>query len=466
MRAITDLFQLIWPITGGYRLFLPYVLDRTWPVMRRAAWLHRRVIMRKTRVVTVVGSVGKTTTKRLVDAALGEGVSRHTAGNYGASLALNVLYSRPWDTAAVFEVGIAGPGRMAGYARMLRPHIVVVTAVKSDHNRSLPTLEHTREEKVKMVRALAPGGLAVLNGDDPHVRWMATQTRARVVTFGFEPQNEVRASDVQVEWPQGTRFTLHAQGQEREVRTRLIGGHLVYPVLAAVAVGLAEGVSLDELIRRAEQVAPTPQRLELIRLDSGAMILSDEFKGSLESFHAALETLAQIPAKRRIAVLGPIHEPQGSDGDVYRTLGRHAARAADRIIFIGHTKSFKALRAEAVRSGMMRESIMRVGEGVGEAIRVLRQEVRDGDVVLLKGAATQRLERIRLALQGTTVRCPATECKVRSFTCETCPLRDQPETVLENTYVRLLVKHTPGHGARHPQGSSSQRGVERACAAS
>jgi UDP-N-acetylmuramoyl-tripeptide--D-alanyl-D-alanine ligase len=437
-RYVTDAVTLFWPIRGGYRLFLPYAFDRAWPLLRALAWTHRRLLVPHVRMVAVVGSVGKTTTKRMVDAALGEGVTRHSVSNYGFGLADNLLRGRPWHRHAVLEVGIAGPGRMASYARMIRPDLVVVTSVKSDHNRSLPTLEATRAEKVRMVQALPPHGLAVLNGDDPHVDWMATQTRARVVRFGLGPHNDIRASDVALEWPHGTRATLHAAGQVRPMRLQVLGAHQVRAALAAVAVALAEGIDLEAAISRLARVEPTPRRLQPIVLDNGAVVLSDEFKGSLESFHAALDTFADVPAKRRIVVLGDVHEPQGQVGDLYRELGRRVARLADRLVLVGGNR-LDTLKAEAVRSGMPRASTVYVGMNVLDAIDALKGQVSEGDVILLKGSSSQRLERVTLALQGKTVRCQARQCRVRSCSCSACPLREQPERALENVYIRRLV---------------------------
>ena len=141
---------------------------------------------------------------------------------------------------------------------MVSPDVTVVTSIGSEHHPTLPRLETTREEKAHMVRALAASGLAVLNGDDPHVMWMATVAPGRVVTFGVGTQCDVRASDVRLDWPRGMRFRLHADGQTRDVAIRLIGRQMVYPFLAAIAVALAERVPLDDAIARCGAMAPLP----------------------------------------------------------------------------------------------------------------------------------------------------------------------------------------------------------------
>ena len=159
----------------------------------------------------MVGSLGKTTTQRALQTVLDCPNRNFSYSNYGSSLAGNLLRIRPRDTHAVLEAGVDGPGRMASYARMIRPNLVVVTSIKSEHNRSFPTLFDTRQEKVKMVLSLPAEGVVILNGDDPHVRWMATQTQARVMMFGLNPNSDIRASDV-IAGDEGTDFDAHVQG--------------------------------------------------------------------------------------------------------------------------------------------------------------------------------------------------------------------------------------------------------------
>jgi UDP-N-acetylmuramoyl-tripeptide--D-alanyl-D-alanine ligase len=143
---------------------------------------------------------------------------------------------------------------------------------------------------------------------------MQCQTRARVITFGFAGSNDVRASDIALDWPRGMRLTLHAKGEMRVLRTSLAGKHMAYPILAAVAVALAEGFTLDEIIPRLEALTPTAGRMEAVPLANGAILLRDDFKSALETFDAALDTLSEIPARRRIVVFGEVSEPPGSQG--------------------------------------------------------------------------------------------------------------------------------------------------------
>jgi UDP-N-acetylmuramyl pentapeptide synthase len=396
------------------------------PVFFLAARLYRRYFVRSTRLVAVVGTLGKSTTTRLVTAALGGDVSKVTEFNAGVFLAWKIFQIRPGDRLAVIEVGITRPGQMRSYARLLRPDVAVVTTVGSEHNRSLGSLEATREQKSEMVRALPASGLAVLNGDDPQVRLMARETKARVVTFGLEAGRDVFATHIRLDWPRGTQFTVHIKGLERTARTRLIGRHQVYGVLAAVALAAEENIPLDEILERLEGVEPTPGRLQPVRLDNGAVILRDEYKSTMESVEAAFATLGEIKAGRRLAVLGEIGDPRGSPYPYYRWLGRLCAQICDKVIFLGTSSKFKTISRGVRRGGGPSHLVFYAGQDVLTAAENLLSDLRAGDVVLIKGRVIQKMMRISLALLGRRVRCRRPDCRFKMQNCGRCPSLDRP----------------------------------------
>jgi len=358
-------------------------------------------------------------------AALGGDVSRLSERNAGSFLARAMFRVRPWHRYSAIEVGINGPGKMRPNAAMIQPDIVIVTSIGSEHNSSFKTLEATRHEKAEMVRALSETGLSVLNGDDPNVLWMASQTRGRVITFGFEPTNTVRAEDLAFDWPRGMRFTLLSDGETHDVKTRLVGRHMVYSILAAVATAVGEGIDLEAVLPRVETVGPTPGRMQIVALEGGAFLLRDDYKSSMETIETALETLSEIPAKNRIAVLGEVSEPPGSQGPVYKSLGELAARAATKVIVVSEKKAFERYRSGLYAGGLPRESIIYAGRSAITAAEIIQQSLEPEDVVLVKGKDVQRLERISFALMGKEVRCDLTRCYMKATRCGTCSLLGQ-----------------------------------------
>ena len=417
----------------GRHVLVDGLLRRAWPVLRPAAALYRRTLLRRTRVIVVVGSFGKGSTAGAVARALGL-PGRPTWRNTTSRVALSLLGVPPGRRHAVIEVGAPRRGQMRLYPPVLRPDVVVVTTIGSEHHRSLGTLDQAAQEKGQMLRGLTRAGIAVLNGDDPRVRAMAALTEARIVTFGYAAGCEVRAVERSVDWPHGTRLVVAVGEQVCVLRLRLIGRVAMYPILAALAVAWAEGRPLADAVAALQTLEPVPGRLQLVPLPGDAWLIRDDFKGTLETIEAALDVLAETPG-RRIDVLGEIEDPPGSQSPLFRAVGRRLAASADLALLVGGRKSVKSYGGGAVEAGMPRAALRRLGRSCGATAAAVRAELRPGDVVLVKGRGTQRLERISLALQGRTVRCDIEFCNLRGLRCDDCPAlatgwTDDPRLVL------------------------------------
>jgi UDP-N-acetylmuramoyl-tripeptide--D-alanyl-D-alanine ligase len=404
----------------GRRIIVSAIRHRCLPVLEPLAALNRKTLGSRTRVIAVVGSLGKTTTARATEMALGLPPDPQGGANSLTVVAGKVLRFRPRQRIAVIEAGIEDVGQMAAFAKMLSPQVAIVTSISSEHNRKLKSLEKAREEKARMVMALPENGLAILNGDDPNVLWMRERTKARVLTFGFGDCNDVRATDVRLVWPEGTRFQLHIAGKTYAAATRLLGSHMVYPILAAMSVAYTEGRSVEQSLKSLCDLAPTPGRMQPIALPKDVWVLNDSFKSALESIHAALDVFASIQAGRRIIVMGDVAEPPGSQGPIYRKIGERIATIADAAVFIGN--GYRQYAPGARSAGMKPSSMMHAGRSIKKAVDILRALLRPGDVVLLKGRDTQRLERIALLLQGRRVQCTVDPCRVRGRLCADCPM--------------------------------------------
>ena len=232
----------------------------------------------------------------------------------------------------------------------------------------------------------------------------------------------MRATDIHLDWPKGTRFVAHVGGEAWPVATRLVGRHMVFPALAAIAVAHLEGVPLPDAIAALERLTPTPGRMQTMELTSGAFALRDEFKGNEDTFVSAFETLAEIPAQRRIGVIGGISEEHGRQA--YRTVGAGAAKVLDQVVFVGSRKNMAAFRAGAAQAGMAPECVSHV-HFAHEATELLRDQLGPGDVVFMKGRWQQALGRVGLALAGRDVKCRADPCPFKRMLCDMCPFLEQ-----------------------------------------
>ena len=408
----------------GRKRFIHSAFFRAGGVLIPIAAMYRRMLIRRTRLIAVVGSFGKTTTTQVVYSALGLSGRIPRGWNFGIYLAIELLNIRPGARYGVLEVGISRKKVMARCARFIKPDIAIVTTIGSEHYKSLGTLEEKRDEKADMVRALPCSGLAVLNGDDPNVLWMRGETRARVITYGFGEACDVRASSVVLDIRQGMRFTLHANGTAVEIRSRLIGTHQAYSLLAAVAVAVGEGLPLEEVLPKLQSAPPVPRRLEVMNLDSGVFLLVDTQKSILETIWKSFDTLAELPAGRKIVVLGDIEDPQGPQGPLYNALGARLAGVAERVVFIGGEKSYRRVASGARNAGMARDRILYAGDSPRRAADIVRVDLQPGDIVLIKGRSTQHLDRVAYHLAGRSVPCDVRECELSSLRsgCSECPL--------------------------------------------
>lgn len=393
-----------------------------WPVFRLGGELYRRTLLRRARVVVIVGTFGKTTTTVATRRATGL-TYRTSRSNSFASRALALFRRRPWDRLIVEEVGINGRGQMLQYSRMLRPDVVVMTSVGSEHNRSLGTLEETAQEKAKMFTFMRPGGLAVMNADDPHVRSMADTVRGRILWFSLVEHADVHAHRIEIDWPLGTRFWADFAGTPVEAEIRLLGRNGVRAALAALAVAREVGIPLEQAVTGLKAIAPVPNRMQIRSLPNGAHLIDDCFKSSLETAASALDDLAMVPAHRRILAIG---ESDNFNNQLNRELGAYAGSRVDQIVALMSRRAFRSFSSGARNAGLANGDILRV-DSVRAMTDALRNTLGEGDVVLLKGRNSDRLERVALALEGRTVTCAVSQCRLRLAACRFCEFLEAEE---------------------------------------
>jgi len=377
-------------------------------------------VLRRTWVIVITGSYGKTTTQRAITVALGMEPDRVEKANFQSGVAKALLLTPPLRHFAAFEVGIFAPGQMIQYARMMQPDIVVVNSIGTEHHREFKTLENTRDEKARLLTGITPHGIAILNGDDPNVLPMKGMTARRVITYGFNEGNELCASDWQMIWPEGSRFQVHLNGMSYSIRTRLHGRHMAYPVLAALAVVYATNQDMNAAVTAMELLTPVRGRMQVVDLPNGTRIIQDDYKSALETIETALDFLRSIPATRRLVVLGNIADPPNPQGQVYRRIGHRFAQFADLAFLLGSHDRLYASGAAA--AGMPRERIMKFHNDLRQAIEALRNTLQPGDVLVVKGRLDDHLERITLALSGRRIGCWRTECRSRAYRCGNCPM--------------------------------------------
>ena len=349
-------------------------------------------------LAVVVGSNGKTTVKEMIAAALrahlGAGAVLATAGNLNNAIGLPLTLLRLSEAhrAAVVELGMNHRGETAELAAIARPTIAVVNNAQREHQEFMRSVAEVAAEHADAILALPPGGVAVINADDPYAgawREAGARAHARVVGFGTGAGADVRG-DVALGATGSTLEVATAAGTTT-IALAVPGRPMAQNALAAVAAALAAGADLASIRRGLEAFRPVAGRLATHVAPSGAVVIDDTYNANPDSVRAAIDVLAHAGTPR-ILVLGDMGEVGAEGPAFHREVGAYA-RAA-RIDRLYATGAGAALAAQAFGAGA------RHFDSVDDLAAALAAEAVRGATVLVKGSRFMRMERVVAALSG------------------------------------------------------------------
>ena len=336
-------------------------------------------------VIGVTGSVGKTSVKDLLVAAV-DPIRRVHANpaSFNNELGLPLtLVNAPEETEiTVLEMGARGIGHIAKLCRTGRPTIGVVTCVAGAHTELFGSLDGVALGKGELIESLPRSGTAVLNADDHRVMGMRSRTAADVLTFGS--RGDVAVSDLRLDGIMRPTFRLSTPWGSAEIRLGLAGAHMAMNTAAAIAAGGACGSPLEAMVAGVEAAGPSAWRMEVATSPSGAVIVNDAYNANPTSVRAALAALEESAADRRSAVLGVMAELGDEHDDEHRAIAREAAAIGVRVI---------AVDAPSYGPGVEHVDSIEAAAG---ALGSLSAD----DIVLVKGSRVAGLERLAKILLG------------------------------------------------------------------
>jgi UDP-N-acetylmuramoyl-tripeptide--D-alanyl-D-alanine ligase len=302
----------------------------------------------------------------------------------------------------VVEMGAGRIGEIAALISIVVPDVAIVLKVGLAHVGEFGGPDAVERAKSEMVTDLPPSAVAVLNADDSRVAAMAGRTAASIRWFGLSDRADVRADDIRAT-ATGTAFTLHADGESREVRLKILGEHHVMNALAAITatrelgVPVAISVPVIESMVRAER-----WRMEVLDSGGGVTVINDGYNASPDSMAAALKTLAQIvdPGQRSVAVLGEMAELGEYADEEHDRIGRLVVRLnIGKLVVVGHAARH-IHNAASLEGSWDGESVL-VADA-DEAYDVVRGLLQPGDVVLVKSSGSAGLRFLGDRIAGIT----------------------------------------------------------------
>jgi UDP-N-acetylmuramoyl-tripeptide--D-alanyl-D-alanine ligase len=354
-----------------------------------------------TLVLGLTGSSGKTTTKDLLAAILaphGETVAPRGSFNSEVGLPLTVLSCTTRTDYLVLEMGMRGRTHISYLCDIAHPRIAGVINVGSAHVELLGSREAIAEAKGEILDGLPADGTAILHADNPLVMAQAGRTSAQVVTFGEAPDADLRATDITLDGLARPSFTVHWQGESMPVALTLSGEHQVANALAATAFALAAGIALPDIVDVLHTYEPVSKwRMEVSERPDGVTIVNDAYNANPESVRAALKALVAMGQGRRTwAILGEMREIGESSVEEHDAIGRLAVRLdVSRLVAVG--EGARPVHLGAAHEGSWGDESAWVPDAAS-AIDLLRDEVRPGDVVLVKASRSIGLESVADAL--------------------------------------------------------------------
>ncbi len=351
--------------------------------------------------IGITGSVGKTTTKDMVAAVLGQKFRvLKTEGNFNneIGLPLTLLRLNSEHEICVLEMGMNHFGEIDYLGAIVEPQVAVITNIGDAHIENLGSRENILKAKSEIFAHLPADGFVVLNGDDELLPTLRGKLPFQTVWVGGNPGLEYRALSVESDGERYVHCDVAAPNGEFAVDIPALGGHMIYPMLTAAAVGAHFGMTNEEIAAGVLRFAPTKMRMNIIPRGDGITILNDAYNANPQSMRAAVEVLTKTKSSYKIAVLGDMFELGPLAPTLHAGVGDYLGKSGvNCLVAVGEWSEHMARAAEAAGTP---EVYWRPTKK--EALTVLEQVVRPDTTVLVKASRGMQFEEIVAFLKTIT----------------------------------------------------------------
>ncbi len=342
------------------------------------------------KVIGLTGSVGKTTTKDMLNSILsraGQVLATQGNRNNEIGLPLTLLDIAPEHDYAVLEMGACKPGDIHYLAQLARPDVALVTSVVAAHLDSFGSLQAVAKTKSEIYAGLSDAGIAIVNIDLPFAaEWLVRLEPQRIIRFSVSAaEADVYASELQLQSDQNWSFRLHTPLGDTLIKLPVLGAHNIANAIAAASVAVAVNIELSAIKQGLQSFSSTGQRMQVREGMHGAILIDDSYNANPASVKAALDVLAAYPGAR-LFVLGDMAE-LGADAErMHAEIGAYArARGIEQFVTVGKLSACAAKAfGEAARVFDDREAAAEYCAG----------SLSSDDVVLVKGSRSAGMEHL------------------------------------------------------------------------
>ncbi|EKD90089.1 MAG: hypothetical protein ACD_32C00030G0001 [uncultured bacterium] len=345
--------------------------------------------------IGVTGSVGKTTAVLACSAVLSrkyKTLSTKPNTDPISNVPSTLLRLNPSIKKVILEMGIEHKGEMDFYLSLVRPKISVLTRIAYAHNETLGSINEVLQEKGKLIESLDKDGIALLNWDDPNSKKLALNCKGTVLYYGMDPENcTIWAGNPKIE-NFATTFELNLGVERVKVNFQLLGLHQVYPALAASLLGVVHGIPLTKIKLALESIESSEYCLQAISGPNGSILLDDTYNSSPSGLDGAIDTLLQIPARRRILVLGAMKELGLYSEQLHRLIAQRIYKEKLDLVFLGQGET--RIVADELKSLGFWEERLESNLKNSELVSKLLKTLSKGDVCLIKGSRSIRLDEV------------------------------------------------------------------------
>ncbi|MBI2451067.1 MAG: UDP-N-acetylmuramoyl-tripeptide--D-alanyl-D-alanine ligase [Parcubacteria group bacterium] len=395
-------------------------------ILRYCLKICSRIILwkYKPKIISITGSVGKTSTKEAIFAVLSSEYNvRKSEKNYNNEIGLPlailglespgknifgwlaaffkawkmIIFKVLFPEILILEMGADRPGDIGYFTSFIKSDVAAVTALGEIpvHVEFYSGPEEVAREKAKLVASLNARGAAILNYDDIAVLAMKEKTSAKIITYGFGQGADLRATDIRFNEEKSGKielnFKLNYAGKVVPIwLPNILAKHQIYASLSAVACGIIFGMNLVKISEALKEFRPPQGRMNLIKGNKNTRIIDDTYNASPDSMAAALEVLGELKGKRKIAVLSDMLELGKYSVEAHQAIGNKALKVSDIIITVGERAKFIAYEARSLKPEI-KVLEFSTSEEVGKELEKI---IESGDLILVKGSQGMRMEKI------------------------------------------------------------------------